>query len=258
MNEAQLLSPAQNEPQLVFDERPAQAAIEVLNPIHGGLAGDAALGLQVVRNVVADELRGRVSQVKLSVKRVTAVSRHQIRVNAAALNFGRDVAGLIGRLLQQFVIDVDLNEPVVLHGVHAHAVQQIGVAQSGLAVRRHIGLLDLLVAAYVRGVEVNAGHIRANGLHVACRGQRIHIGPRQDLGMCHVFHVDGGHLRLHLDGLAHGAHLHNGVNRHRYVGWHFHLLLHLAETLHGESHGISPGADIHDGVPSFTIRGNRA
>src|SRR5215469_7136250 len=124
--------------------------------------------------------------------------------------------------------------------------------------RRHVGLFDLLVAANVRSIEMYTWNVRADGLHIPGCRQRIHIVPRQYLGVRYVFHVDRSHLSLDFDGLAHGSHLHFGVYRHGHVGWNFDLLFYGAEAGHCERHGISARTDIDDCVSSFTVGGGGA
>jgi len=100
---------------------------------------------------------------------------------------------------------------------------------------------------------VNGGNIGTDGLEISSGWNRINIVSRQDFGMRDVLDVDGGDQGLDFDGLAHRSRFHVGVDRHCYIGGHLYLLFHGIEACYGESHGVSAGPDIDNGIASFPV-----
>ncbi len=189
---------------------------------------------------------------------VAAIPGNEIRIDAAAGNLHRYIGVLIGNLLHQGVVDVDLNLAVRLRSVHHHAVELIGIAPGWVAVRDHIGLLDLLGSAHVGLVEVDAGRIGAHGLWISRGGKRVHIVARQDRGVRHIVDVDSGNPSFHSHRFPHRARLHGAVDGYRHVGRKLDLLPYGRESCHSERDRVGAGTNIHDGIASLAVGGDDA
>src|SRR5262249_16784010 len=160
--------------------------IEVFELVDRRLAGYATRG-QPGGDVVAHEARRHITQKEVAVKLVAAIFGDEVRVDTTTTDFGGDAVCLVGRLGDHFVIHGDLDHPIGLSGVDAHAVKQINVAPGRITVRLHVSLLGLLRAGDVGKVEVDTWCVRAHRLRIARTGQRIHVIAGEDGRVRDVF-----------------------------------------------------------------------
>ena len=169
-----LFATCQKEPQLVLFDRPSQRAVEVIDLVDCRLARHTA-GHQLLIDVGPYKAGAHPADEQISMKLVAAVLGNHVGVDAPAGNFRGDAAGLIGRFLNDRVIDIILGPAVGDGGVDEHAIQQVGAVVGQVAVRGDIGLLDLHGAGHIWRVQVNAGNIRTEGLHVSRARDRVHV-----------------------------------------------------------------------------------
>ena len=192
------------------------------------------------------------------MQRVPAVLGDEIDVNSAAACLRRIAYRRVRCLLDQFVFDVRLNLSVTLGCVHEHVVQQNDIVIGRTAMRRHVGLLDLLRAAHIRNIQMHGGDVGAHRLEIPRRWQCVDIRTCEDFWVGNIFHVYRGYASLDLQSLLCRSHLHVRVYRHRNARRHFHLLLQGAKSGTCEGHGVATRTHIDDGVSPFGIGGHHA
>ena len=182
---------------------------------------------------------------------VPSIFGDHVGIDAAAGHIGSRVTGLISGLLEHGVIDISLDLPVVLGGVDEKAVQQVHVVMRRISVRCHVSLLDLHGSAYIRRIQVNAGYERAERLHVAGAGKRVHIGAGENLGVGCIFDIhrcDSG-IDIHCFGCS--AHSHGCIDCDGNVCGHVGILLHRAEARNAESHCVHAGTYVDNCVTAL-------
>ena len=90
-------------------------------------------------------------------------------------------------------------------------------------------------------------------MQIPRRRKGVNIAARQDFGVSHFLHVDGGNLRPHLHGLPDCARFHFSVHRNRHVRRHLDLLLHCVEAVGSKGNRVRARPDVDNGVASFAI-----
>ena len=213
-------------------------------------------GDQIRREIVGLQMPavGRAAEEAGPVDGVSAVLRDHVDADAATGRLGRDAAGLIGRFRDERVIDVVLHLAVDQVRLRRHAVEQHGIVQRGVAVRRHVGLLGLLRPAYVGNVQPDAGHQRADGLQVARTGNRVNEIAAHDVHLRRILHVDHGRRARHRHRFLERTDLHLGVDRYRHVGRDVDTFaLERVEPGQRERHRVGARADVDDGVAALTV-----
>src|SRR5207247_9429161 len=135
-----LFAAGQKEPQLVLLDGPTQRAIELLDLIDRGLACETT-GNQLLIDVGADKFGVQPADEQIAVKLVAAILGNHVGVDAPSGNFRCDVAGLIGGLLNNRIVNIVLGPAVGDAGVDKHAIEQIRGILGLVSVRGQVGWL---------------------------------------------------------------------------------------------------------------------
>jgi hypothetical protein len=245
------------EPQLVLQDRPALLDVELVEVVDLVDRADAERA-QVVGQVVALPLLGRLGVLHRAGEAVAAVLRHQVHRQAAGDRFRRAAGSLVDGFLDHRFVVVRHHRAVGHVAVGEQAVDGDDRARGADAVHGEVGLLHRARAADVGGGECDADNQLAEALNRLGARHRVEHVARQHLRLLVGLDVNHRRRARDRDRLLERADLQVGVDGGGEVRGQLEAFaLDRRETLERERDDVDARPEVDDGVLALTVGCNR-